>query len=498
MSKHTQIVQAQGKPSALKRLAAAVRVYRHGWQALFTPGPGDVKKMPFIWPSFRTGSPLWQLVDFEGYAQDGFERNALIYSAIMYKAKAVGQAPLRAYKGTEDDSEELPPDAPLSKIAAQPNPYMGWTEFMALCDVYLNIAGNSYTYVDRSRANANGGVPTAMWPMRPDRMRIIPMPRNSRAVMGYLYVPESGDLREGVPFLPADMMHVKLPNPLDPLDGLGEGLSPISPMARSGDVDNAITRYLKLFFDRGAMPAGMMTYENPLQDEDVARVRARWNEVYGGVDNWTELLVADSGAKYERLSLGFNEMGFDALDARNESRIAAPFGVPLILIGAKHGLEQAHYAVYEQARKAFWEDTMTWEMGLFETNFRYYLQGDAGQFVAFDYSEVPGLRQDAVQVATISNAAWTGGAITRNEYRRSIGFDATDDGDVYQVNPMMTFVPVGTAPEAMWLPPGPRAQRPSGGGDTEEGAPAADEELASTEGEKALHLETHPKVTSPA
>lgn len=494
MSKSTTtIISRPQRPSAFQRLRAAVKFYRRGWTSTDIIAPGDSKRMPFIWPSYRTGAPMWHLVDFENYAQDGFERNALIYSAIMYKARSFTIAPLRAYKGTPTDSEELAPDAPLAKLCNRPNPFMGWGEFAILCSVYFNLAGNCYIYVDRTRAAANGGVPTALWPMRPDRISIVPKRTGGRTtdVIGYIYIPESGDLHEGIPFLPADMMHVKLPNPLDPLDGLGEGLSPIAPMAQSGDVDNAITRYLKLFFERGAMPSGMMSYDMPLQPEDVARIKERWVEVYGGVDNWTDLLVADNAGKYQRLSMSFNEMGFEGLDNRNEARIMAPFGVPPILIGTKLGLTSATYSNYELARRAFWEDTMLPEIGLFETEFRYYLQSDAGEFVAFDYSEVPGLKQDATQTAGIAQMAFQAGAITRNEYRLQIGMDRVDDGDVYLLNPMLQTVPVGTTPEMMWLPPGPRPREGGESNDTSEGAPAADDEMESQEGKAK-------KASSPA
>ena len=83
---------------------------------------------------------------------------------------------------------------------------------------------------------------------------------DERGIMGYLYIPEGKSHREGIPMLAKDVGHVKLPNPGDPLEGLGYGLSPISPLARSADVDNMITSFLKLFFERGAIVPGLLKF----------------------------------------------------------------------------------------------------------------------------------------------------------------------------------------------------------------------------------------------
>jgi len=463
----------------IERLSKAWGYFRAGWSG----HPPERKGAPYIWPSWREGVPTWQMVDFDSYTSDGYDANALIYATIMYKARAMASVPLRAYTGTPTDSEELPPSHPLASLCLRPNPRQSYPVFATLCSVYLNLSGNCYIWVDRRGAADNGGAPTAMYVMRPDRVRIIPRPRRSgRAtrddvIVGYLYVPEGASIQDGIPLLPGDVMHVRLPNPSDPLDGFGEGLSPIAPLARSGDVDNQITRYLHEFFKRGAMPMSMLSYDIPLSEADVGLVKEQFMRLHGSADKWLEPLVAGQGAHYERLSMTFSEMGFESLDERNESRILGPFGVPQILIGTRLGLRSATFANYELARQAFWEDTMTWELALFETEFQYYLRGSDDAFVALDYTDVPGLKQDIVKMAQIANAAWQAGAITRNEYRLRIGMDYVDDGDVYLVNPMSLLVPVGAKPEMMWLPPGPRSTPP----DTMEGAPSAAEEQPTAE-----------------
>ena len=58
-------------------------------------------------------------------------------------------------------------------------------------------------------------------------------------VRGYTYIPPGGTWDDRIALLASDVAHVKLPNPGDEYGGMGKGLSPIAPLAQSGDVDNA-------------------------------------------------------------------------------------------------------------------------------------------------------------------------------------------------------------------------------------------------------------------
>lgn len=350
--------------------------------------------------------------------------NAVIYSAIMYKARAATAAPLRAYTGSYYAPEPLPERDPLAQLIARPNRWQSWVEFQQLNEVYYNLAGNCYIYIERKRGQ---DVPAQMLTLRPDRVRIVP--DTNGGIKGYFYVPEGVGENDRVPLLPQDVIHVKLPNPLDPLEGMGYGLSPVAPMARSGDVDNAVTKYLKLFFQNGAMPQGALTFSVPMNNDDVAQARRRWQEIYGGVDNWSDIAVLDNGGKYERLALSFDEMGFELIDARDESRMAMPFGVKLSLIESRPSSVQGTYNNEETDYKMFWRDTMLPEIRAFEVEYQYYLNTESS-FVAYDTSRLPALFDKEKYIEHIAQA-FRDGVATQNEYLEAIGLPRTDTGNIY-------------------------------------------------------------------
>lgn len=412
----------------IDRLRLAVKVYQRGMPAKY-----QQKNYPLAWPDFRVNQAQWHITDYASYIAEGFNMNTLIYSAIMYKAKALSSVPLRAYSGDIDQPEPLPESDTLAKLCARPNKSMSWREFQMLQEVWLNLAGNVFTYISPDR--------TEMTPLNPLRTYIIPGTKGS--IKGYLYVPENTAMVDGIPLLAEDVSHVKLPNPGDPLDGEGYGLSPLSAMARSADVDNKITEFLKIFFDRGTMISGILKFSAPLQDRDIDRVRARWKEIYGGFENWDEIGVLDQGGEYQRLGYTFDEMGFETLDERNETRILGPFGVPPILIGSRIGLSRSTYSNYDQAYNAFWNDTMLHEAKLFEDDWQYYLSGD-GKFVAYDFSDVPAFQQD-VPAAVQSWRGLVEYGIPKNMAADITGLSIGDlpDGDVSYMP--LSLVPIEQA-----------------------------------------------------
>lgn len=376
----------------------------------------EAKSAPFRWDA-NTPQFNWKNVSWDSFAREGFSRNAVCYAAIMYKVRQLAQAPLRAYEGDIDNPELVDAKDPLSMLVARPNPYMSRTEFMAYNVVYLNTMGNSIIYLDRMRPDQ---LPDAMYPLNPMQVQILygKAANGTSEIKGYKYIPKGATEQEAVKMLPFQIVHTKLPDPLDDRDGMGWGLSPFMSMALSGDVDNAVTRFLKVLFDNGTLVGSSLSFKDRLDDDVVDAIKTRWKELYGGSTKWaTEIAILDSGAEYKRLTPTFDELGFAGIDERNESRMGMPFGVPLILLGSRLGLMRSTYSNYEQARRAFWEDTFTFELLSFEDELAYSLAID-GKFVKFDTSKVPALQVNVAPMVDSAFKLWTMGVPAR------VAFDA--------------------------------------------------------------------------
>lgn len=349
----------------------------------------EMRRMPMMWPEWMNGNPQWRMVDARAYVEEGFSMNALIYAAVMWKAKNITQAPIRAYVGDHDNPELLPVRHPLTQLMRRPNDFQSQQQYMTLNETFLNLTGNSFVLMDRPSPNAP---PTALYPLNPDRVRIIPI--NGREI-GYLFVPEGTAENNGVPIVAADMMHVKLPNPSDRLEGMGYGLAPMASLAQTADADNRVTRYMYNLFKRGMMLGGILSFKTPISEATAARTRRRWQDQYGGSDKWVDNIgILDQGAEYQRIAPTFDELGFGGIDERNETRILMPFGVPPIVVGSRIGLMRSTYSNYEQARRAAWEDTLTYEINLFSDEMEYHLSPDDDTFVMSDTANVAAFQEN--------------------------------------------------------------------------------------------------------
>ncbi len=377
---------------------------------------------PFYWPEWRDGKPLWKMTNYDAYIREGFNMNALLYACIMYKARAASTVLLKAYTGDAEAPEALPADNELSMLCARPNRHQSWIEFMMQRITYINVSGNNFAFMQPGA----GGAPEAVYNLRPDRVYIQPAKVDGKyTVKGYWYVPEGASVYAALdtdaqtqlandghvfPILPEDMAHVKLPNPGDPLEGMGYGMSPFGPLARNADVDNRVTEFLNNLFKRGMMPQGMISFKTQIDDLTAGRFLERWREKYGGSENWFEPLMLDNEATYQRLGLNFDEMGFKSIDERNETRMCMPFGVPPILVGARIGLMRSTYSNYEQAQKAFWTDTMLPELKMFEVEDQYFLnRPEQNAFVQNDLSAVAVLQGDIIQQTEAAYKLWAMG-----------------------------------------------------------------------------------------
>ncbi len=439
------------KPSIIERAKIAYNVFRNGY-----PGARrsmtmrdiistDEKQAPVIWPAWRVGNPQYKMVDVQSYIEEGFNINALIYSAVMYKARSSVTPELRAYRGDPEQPDLCKPDHPLAKLVARPNPSQSWREFQMRQTIFLNLTGDAFAYLITPKI---GSLDCASFiGLNSMRVYIIPQKKKS-GVMGYVYIPEGKSWHDGIPLLPQYMSHVKLPNPGDPLEGNGYGLSPLAPASRTANVDNAITDFIKIFFEKGAVVPGLLSTEQILTPETVGMLKERWNDVYGGYKNWTDIGVIDKGTKYERIGMNFQEMSFAEQDERNEARICGPFGVPISLLDTRSGLKASTFNNKENDRRMFWEDIMLPEIGLFEDDYQYYLNTDDGAFVKMDYSGVPALQRDIPKAVEAAYKLWTMGETRANAYAitgiKPVGDTPGADTSFLPINVM----PIGSEEDA--------------------------------------------------
>jgi HK97 family phage portal protein len=392
------------------------------------------EKRTLVIPYWEEGRPSYPTVNFETMVSQGWKKNELIYACIDRTARTATQV---ATKIVDKDGNEVE-DNPLRLLLSQPNPYMAEYDFWQAVIIYLNLAGIAYFEKERS----NAGNVVGLWPMRPDWTA--PVKSSQEFIKAYEYhVPG----REKIYLDPKDVLVFKNYDPLN----LYNGFAPVVVAARVGDIDNAETDFIKMFWEHGGVPSGLITTTQHLNEAQVELIRKRWGERYGGFKNWIEPAVLDVDAKYERTGLTFDEMGFETLDDRNEARICMVMNVPPIIVGAAVGLKRSTYSNYGEARKSWWQDTLIGLYEHFDDVINLQLAPEFGDvLMKFDYSQVPALQEDMNTEWQRYLQAVQAGIITVNEFRDGVGLPAINGGDVLlrQLSVYEQTVSVKSVPDA--------------------------------------------------
>lgn len=449
---------------------------KFGWEAFkhgAFPRPGwGSKAVPIFWPSMVSNPvPEVRLRSYTTYAQYGYASNALVLEALSYKYRAMSQVRLLARDSETND--EAPLGSPLANLLMRPNPHQSMRQLMQLSDLYLNISGNAYILLDRVSTKTT---PRAMYAIRPDRISIIPERILDKPpyveIMGYVYTPDGNDWEQGIPILPEDLIHVKLPNPLDPYEGLGVGQSPFASVAREVDTDAYVTKYLYELFSSGALIDIYLSFKEKMEPDVLEAARDRFMEKYGGEESFHTVAAMDGGGEIKHFGLNFREYGFDALDERSETRITGVLGVPVTLLNTRSGAAQATYNNKQSDRRMFWEDVFLSEIGLFMDEFKYYLR-DGEYEPVLDTSGVAALRE-ILNESIDTYVKMINNLIPPNEAIRMLGLGISEIplGDVSWAS--SSLYPVG-----MQMPSAIPAEIPEPSDDEEdepEEMPMADEE----------------------
>ena len=412
-------------------------------------------------PTWKDGQPTYPEASFENMVRYGWRRNELIFACI---SKTAATASFIALEVKSND--KALDNHPLRQLLQRPNPFMDEYDLWYAVVVYQKLAGGAYFEKERDRA----GRTVALWPLRPDWVR--PIRSQATFIGGYEYAVPGEPV---ITLRAEDVLDFKLFDPLN----MYRGYPPAAVAGRVGDVDNATTDYLKLFMEKGGMPPGLLKTKQKLIDTEIADIRRRWGERYGGHQHWMEPAVLDSDAEYQQVGLSFKDMGFDVLDARSEARICMIMGIPPILVGAKIGLDRATYSNYSEARQAWWEDTLTPLYHNFESVINNDLAPEFGDGLTceFDFSDVPAFREQTDALYGRANEGITRGYLTINEAREIVGLDPIGEPGERFLRPN-TATEVDMSGERVNAPVVPEPAQDEPDADTPDDEPDEDDEKA--------------------
>jgi len=373
-----------------------------------------------IIPTYQASRKLPLPHDFRNLADEGYRKNVVIHACVRVLMRTGAEVDIRVRR--QNGKGELSPVAlndPLLKLLKRPNPEQSTYEWLEQLALHYHVTGNSFTHKVRS----SRGQVVELWQLRPDRTRV--KPGLGGFVEGYRFPVGSDPQKERpVPF--EDVIHMRMPDPLDDY----YGLSPIAVLARVGDLDNHAIDYLRAFFQNNGIPGGLLKVKEIVNKEKADAIKQRWTDQYGkgeysGKSGWHSIGLIDANAEYQEIGTQPNKLNLAAIFGETESRICAAFGVPPIIVAVWIGLMRSTYANYKFAMKDLWVDQVSPQYKRIGDKLTAELAPEFGNnyVIDFDFSHVEALQEDRAELRKYGLEGWNGGLLTRNQALELGGLD---------------------------------------------------------------------------
>lgn len=186
--------------------------------------------------------------------------------------------------------------------------------------------------------------------------------------------------RKKMDFAPDRIVYLRLP-------GQHETLPRVAPaeaaMAASGVLYNADT-FSRLFFERGAIKATLLTVEGTPLPEERERLKNWWKRVLGGIGRALNVEVVSAGVKPVIIGDGISELGNSELAKEKREDIGTAMGVPNSLLVSS----AANYATAQVDYKAFYDLTVVPESVVIQRQVNRQLFNDLGYRFEFRPQEL--------------------------------------------------------------------------------------------------------------
>ncbi|BAO90692.1 phage portal protein, HK97 family [Caballeronia cordobensis] len=249
-----------------------------------------------------------------------------VYACITLISADIGKLAVRLMKA--DDEVWIEATSPaFSPVLRKPNRFQNHIQFVENWIMSKLTRGNTYALKERD----NRGVVVALYVLDPSRCR--PLVTDDGAVyyqldMDTLAGVPAGDYDQQVIVPASEIIHDRMNCLFHPL----VGTSPLFACALAARQGLAILNNSAAFFENGAEPGGVLVAPGAISDETAKRLKARWEENYGGV-NRGRIAVLGDNLKYEPLTMtAVDAQLIDQLRMTGEI-VCSVFHVPGYMVG---------------------------------------------------------------------------------------------------------------------------------------------------------------------
>jgi HK97 family phage portal protein len=368
------------------------------------------------------GKPVWTPRNYALLADEGYQKNVIVYRCVTLIARGAGSIPWLLYHKDREVAEH-----PLLELLNCPSPRQAGSAFMEAVVGHLLLAGNAYieaVFDHRNQARE-------LYALRPDRMKVIPGVAGILA--GFEYEVDGHKRRlECDPITgQSAVLHLKNFHPLNDW----YGMSPLEAAARSIDQHNVVGEHNLALMQNGGRPSGALLFKpenaQPMSEKQRDFLREDIRRIYEGHHNAGRILVLEGDFDWKEMGLSPKDLDFIEGKKLSAREIAQAFGVPPMLVGVAG---DATFANYKEARYHLWEDTILPLMEFLIAELNLWLCpyfGD-GYRLFYDADAIPALAQ---RRESLWSKIQSSDFLTLNEKRQAVGYGPLPGGDALTTHP---------------------------------------------------------------
>jgi HK97 family phage portal protein len=334
------------------------------------------------------------------------------FACLRVITETMGYVPWFVYKRRADGGKERAPEHPLySKLHDQPNKWQTAFEWKEMMVGHIILRGHAYSRI----VPGPSGPFDQFLPLHPDRVKQELLPSG---VIRYRYRREDGT-EEILTY--DEVFHIP---------GLWGGQSILAAARENLGEALAAQNVSASTFRNRITPPGALKYPGKFKDEAAAaRLRAGFQDAYGGSENGGKVLILEEGMEWQQLGMTNEDAQFLQTRQNSVVSIARRFRIPLVLIQEQEKTSSWGSAV-EQFGLFFVIHCMLPWFGRFEQRASADLLVDnKTYFTEFLVDSL--LRGDAKTRAEALQIARINGAINGNEWRLVENRNPVPDGEMF-------------------------------------------------------------------
>ncbi len=297
--------------TVLGSILGAVAHYRESRSTLASPDA-------WLTSWFRGGSATFSGVDVNEITALNY---TAVYAAVQILANTIGSLPLEIRRTTDDGFSDEAREHPLWDILHDAaNPEMDAMQFRETLQGHVATWGNAYAQQIRNAA----GRLEALWPLRPDWMRIERSKLTGRLL--YRYRTQAGVERV---FQRHEIFHLSGWG----FDGL-QGYSPITMAREAIALGMGTEEFGSRFFANGANSGGVLQHPgpSPLTTAAFDRLQKTFAEKNTGLENAHKPAILEEGMTWQSIGIPAKDAQFLETRRFQLEEVARMYRIPLHLL----------------------------------------------------------------------------------------------------------------------------------------------------------------------